>query len=614
MAADAGDPRGLAVAAADLARLGRGLGLVVRAAPLLSLASVGLTASMSGAAVLQVWLSKLVLDRLADALRGSAGAADAAILAAGWYALTLVAPAVAQPIAMALTAWLENRAVATVDRRVMQAGVALADLHRIERPTFQDEARLILERAGRDLPRLLGMAETVLRTVLTLTGVLLLLARLHPAFPPLLGALFAVHLASERRTHGRIFRAVVETSRDGREADYCVQLAFEPASAKEVRVLGLGDFLAERLHAHLRRALAEVGRARVGALRLSALATGAYAAALAVGFWYTAARAGAGSLTVGDVGLYLGALIHAEARFRGIGFIFGQLYETVLFLRRLFPLIDGARPAIALPAPGEARMAPARLRRGLELRRVSFRYPEGAGEVLRGVDAVLPAGKVTALVGENGAGKSTLVKLITRMYDPDEGEILLDGVPLAAYDLGSLRGGIAVVYQDFARFALTLGENIAVGGVAVEPDAGRLEAAVARAASQAGAAEVAASLPQGDATELTRRFGGTELSTGQWQKVAVARGFVRDAALVILDEPTAALDAEAEHRLFERFRSLVEGRTGLLISHRCSTVRMADRILVLEGGRIVEAGIHPELLAAGGRYAALFELQAGRYR
>ena len=197
------------------------------------------------------------------------------------------------------------------------------------------------------------------------------------------------------------------------------------------------------------------------------------------------------------------------------------------------------------------------------------------------------------------------------MYDPNDGEILLDGVPLAKYELPSLRRRIAVLYQDFARFSLSLGENIELGAVEKNGAAVTVE----DAARWAGADEVADALPQKYETQLTRHFeGGVDLSGGEWQKVALARAFVRSASLVILDEPTAALDAEAEYRLFERFRQLVAGKTALIISHRFSTVRMADQILVLEEGRITEAGSHAELLSLGGRYAELFEMQAGRYR
>jgi ATP-binding cassette subfamily B protein len=220
-------------------------------------------------------------------------------------------------------------------------------------------------------------------------------------------------------------------------------------------------------------------------------------------------------------------------------------------------------------------------------------------------------GEGLALVGHNGSGKTTIVKLLLRMYDPCAGRILLDGAPLHEYDLESLRAQVAVVYQDFARFSLTLRENIAVGALDPGGSSGRVE----QAARWAAADEVARKLAGGYDTMLTRRFeGGVELSGGEWQKVALARGFVRDAALVILDEPTAALDADAEYRLFERFRGLVAGKTALLISHRFSTVRMADQIVVLENGGVLETGTHAELVKQGGRYAELFEMQAGRYR
>src|SRR5712692_5372268 len=264
---------------------------------------------------------------------------------------------------------------------------------------------------------------------------------------------------------------------------------------------------------------------------------------LAGAFLYTVLQASTGHLQVGDIALYLGAVGQAQEVVLGFGWWFAYLSREQLQMRGLFDFLDNAQPAIALPPEGQGAPAPSRLKEGVELRDVHFNYPGGRQDapVLQGVNARLPAGKVTALVGVNGAGKSTLVKLLTRMYDPTSGLVLLDSSPLSHYNLASLRSHMAVVYQDFARFALTLFENLAVGDLQTDPDIQRIE----QAARWSGADEVSAKLPDGYATGLTRRFeGGVGLSGGEWQKVALARSFLRDAALVVLDEPASALDAD----------------------------------------------------------------------
>src|SRR5262249_43279325 len=239
------------------------------------------------------------------------------------------------------------------------------------------------------------------------------------------------------------------------------------------------------------------------------------------------------------------------------------------------------------------------------------RYPQAERSVLQDVTLEIPWGKTTALVGENGAGKSTLVKLLTRLYDPTEGRVLLDGIDLRDYDLEELRRRIGVVFQEFARYHLPIWQNIGLGDVSRLGDRGRIR----EAARRGGAAELIRHLPQGEETMLGREFeGGVELSGGEWQKIALARAFMREAPILILDEPTAALDARAEYDVYCRFLELAMDRTALLISHRFSTVRMADQILVLEDGAMVEEGDHPALVAQGGRYAELYALQAERYR
>lgn len=254
---------------------------------------------------------------------------------------------------------------------------------------------------------------------------------------------------------------------------------------------------------------------------------------------------------------------------------------------------------------------PRTLQRGLEFRNVSFRYPGREDWALHGVNLIIRPGEKLALVGQNGAGKTTLIKLMTRLYDPTEGQILLDGVDLREYDPDELRRKIGVIFQDFVRYHLTMRENIGFGQIDALDDETRIN----DAAERGGADEVAAELPDGIETVLGRWFhSGHELSGGQWQKVALGRAFMRDGEVLVLDEPTSALDAEHEFEIFQRFRELTEGKIAVLISHRFSTVRMADRIAVIEDGAISELGSHEELMNLGGTYARLFEMQASGYR
>jgi ATP-binding cassette subfamily B protein len=279
-----------------------------------------------------------------------------------------------------------------------------------------------------------------------------------------------------------------------------------------------------------------------------------------------------------------------------------------LYLDDLFSFFE-IEPEIVSPA--NPRPVPVPIAQGFTFEDVGFRYPGAERWAVRHLSFTLRAGEVLALVGENGAGKTTLAKLLARLYDPDQGRILLDGHDLREYDLAALRANVGVIFQDFVRYHLTAGENIAVGRIEARADRPRIEAA----AESGMARGVIERLPAGYDQRIGKRFrGGVELSAGEWQKVAIARAYMRDAQLLILDEPTASLDARSEFEVFQRFRELTRGKTAVLISHRFSSVRMADRILVLHEGEIVESGTHDELLARGGRYAELFELQAAGYR
>jgi ATP-binding cassette subfamily B protein len=285
-----------------------------------------------------------------------------------------------------------------------------------------------------------------------------------------------------------------------------------------------------------------------------------------------------------------------------------QVFEQSLYLDDLFSFL-AVEPRIQRN-PG-ARQVPVPIRTGVVFENVGFRYPGSERWAVRGLDFSLAPGERIALVGENGAGKTTLVKLLARLYDPVEGRILLDGVDLREYDVDSVRRNVGVIFQDFVRYDFVLRENIAVGNISAREDEPRIETAAQRSLADTVAARLAGRYDQ----MLGRRFdNGVDLSGGEWQKVALARAYMRDAQLLILDEPTAALDARAEYEVFLRFSELTAGRMAVLISHRFSTVRMADRILVLQGGELVEQGTHEALVAQGGLYAELFHLQAAAYR
>ena len=315
-----------------------------------------------------------------------------------------------------------------------------------------------------------------------------------------------------------------------------------------------------------------------------------------------------GTLSIGDLTFLSGSFLRLRGLLEGVLSGFSGMAAQALRLDDLFdyfnetPEIASRPDALAVPVP---------IRQGFTFEDVGFRYPNAERWAVRHLSFTLHAGETLALVGENGAGKTTLVKLLARLYDPDEGRILLDGRDLRDYDLDQLRAAMGVIFQDFVRYSMSAGDNIAVGRIGAREDQARVEAA----AHQSGADEVIERLPAGYDQMVGKRFArGVDLSGGEWQKLAIARAYMRDAQVLILDEPTAALDARSEFEVFQRFKELSDGKTAVLISHRFSSVRMADRILVLERGQVEAAGTHEELLAQEGRYRDLFELQAAGYR
>ncbi len=490
------------------------------------------------------------------------------------------------------------------------------DLRFFEDPEFYDKLTRARREASSRPIALVTESFGLIQSFITLVGYAALLIRFSGwAVLALCVATMPATLA-EMRFSKLAFRVRNWRSPESRRLLYLEYVLANDEHAKEVKLFGLGPMLLGRYRDLSEDFYREDGRLYVRratwtqALSLVGTATfyGAYAA--------MAVLAAAGKLTLGNMTMYVIAFRQGQQAFQSVLGSIGGIYEHNLYMSNLWEYLamgsePGAKlaPAPALSPASTSTSAPAP---GIVLEDVGFRYAGKEAWALRHIDLTIPSGESVALVGENGAGKTTLVKLMTRLYEPTEGRILLDGRDLRDWPGDELRRRFGVLFQDFNQYQLRVRENVGFGSVEHMDDVPR----IARATERGGASELVSSLPQGLEAPLGRWFqNGTELSGGQWQKIALARAFMReDADILVLDEPTAALDAEAEHTVFARFRELAEGRTTIVISHRFPTVRMARKIVVLDHGAIVETGTHDELVARGGKYARMFALQAEGYR
>ena len=582
------------------------LKMVWNTSPSLAVATLALRAVSAFFPLAILWVSKLIVDLVVRAIRHQPYDHRAI-----WkYLLLELVLAVASDTLGRLVSLtdslLGDRFTNYVSVRIMEHATSL-DLVSFEDPVFYDK----MERARRQTTGRLGMLASLAGMGQQLLTLLSLLSTLLFFYPWLLLLLIAATIPvfwGETRFALLNYSMLYRYTPERRELDYLRYLGASNESAKEVKIFGLGQYLVGRARALFERFYAEnkhlaMRRALQGTF-LNLVPTGAYYSAYAL----IIVRALAGALTVGDLTLLVGAFSRARSIMDGLVSGLVGISEQALFIRDLFDFFE-TKPAIqsgpnALPAPRP-------IRQGFEFQNVSFAYPGSERPVLQNISFHFYPDEKIALVGENGAGKTTLVKLLARLYDPTAGRILLDGIDIRDYDVEDLRHEIGVIFQDYMRYDALADENIAFGRVENLTDEGR----VVRSAEKSLAAGVISKLPNAYRQMLGRRFeGGVDLSTGQWQKIALARAYMRDAQILILDEPTASLDARAEFEVYQRFVELTAGKMAVLISHRFSTVRMADRILVLENGRIVEQGPHGQLVALGGKYSELFELQAAGYR
>ncbi|KGQ22749.2 ABC transporter ATP-binding protein [Thermus filiformis] len=497
---------------------------------------------------------------------------------------------------------VNERLTARVHLLLMEKVAATPDLTPFEDPKFYDELQVLRDQAPYQPLNLLVFLGNAFRESLTVAGVLLLLLTLAPVFPLILLLATLPQALLTFRLQKGVWEAVLFSAPEARRMRYFAEALLSPETAKEVRLFDLLFPFRRRyleafhtLYQNLRRAR---GRQALGASLLVLLSASFTALALFLGL--RQALSGAGGL--GGLVLLLQSVGSLQQNLFGLVQDGGMLYEALLYFQRLEGFLN--RPPSLVEAKGAKAVTGFQ---EIRFEGVGFCYPDGR-RALEGVSFSLRRGERLALVGENGAGKTTLVKLLLRFYDPTEGRILVDGVDLREIDLRAWRRLIAAVFQDFGRYALTLGENIALADWESPPDPGRLE----EAARAGGAYELLRRL--GAEALLSKAFGGTELSLGEWQRIALSRAFFRRAELLVLDEPTASLDPKEEAHLYRRFAELAQGRTVLLITHRLASVQMADRILVLKEGRLVEEGSHQALLSRGGVYAELWRLQAEGYR
>ena len=592
----------------SLRMMPRALGLMWQAAPRYAIVGAVITLLQGILPVISIYVSKLIIDGVVIAARmhTHAQTRHVLLLVALWFSVQLCA-SLTQTFSMCIIG-LESELLSNfINVSIIEKANAL-DLSYFENAEFYDKLENARREASYRPAQMVQQLFGFLRSTVTLVSVIGVLASLSWWLVLLVIAVSLPSFIYQAKYSGQFFALFTKRAPEQRRLSYLSWLLTTDSPVKELRIFGLHSTLLQRYRQSFAKFFKENSdltiRRTASQSALGALAT----VVTGITYIYVVLEVIAGQITIGGLTLYYQAFQQSQQGVAALTMSASSFYENSLFLSNLFTFLAYAPE---LPIRPDPLPVPTPIRAGIVLDHVSFRYPGTEKWVLEDISFAIRTGETVALVGANGAGKTTLVKLLSRLYDPTEGSITIDGVDLRDCDPKEVRSRIGVIFQDYVKYQLSARENVGFGRIEALADEGRIE----RAAIEAGADAVIASLPQGYDTPLGRWFqDGQELSIGQWQKVALARAFMRDADLLILDEPTASLDVHSEYEVFRAFDELTQGKMAVLISHRFSTVRMASRIVVIEDGTVIEDGSHDELLLKGGRYAELFDLQAASYR
>ncbi|MBC7396108.1 MAG: ABC transporter ATP-binding protein [Bdellovibrionales bacterium] len=591
--------------------LKRALGLVWLADSKSTLAMAGLTFMSGLLPVAQAWVAKLIIDSVITSLSEHQDPKTGLLQLLPYLYLEfgfLLTGSIIAQFRRLLNEILDHKIGFLINSKIIRKALGL-ELHYFENAEFYDKMQNARKQSEYRAMAIVNAIFQLTESAITLSSFLALLLAFSPWVAVLLFGAALPSFVAQNKYSVLNFRLQSWKAPESRRMVYYEHLLTVDSSAKEIQTFGLGEPLLGRYADLFWKVFREdsklAWKRSWASLGWGLLSTSSYYACYA----WVIFRTLAGVIGIGSMTLYLVIFRQSQGTFNGIFDGLSKLYENGIFMETLFEFLD--LPEREVAAADSPQLFTADPTRGIEFENVSFRYPEQKNWAIQNLSLIIRPGEKIALVGENGSGKTTLIKLLTRLYDPTEGKVLYQGIDLKDWPLVELRKRMGVIFQDFVRYQLTLRENVGFGSIEDMDNQDRLE----RAADQGGMLEMLPGFNEGWETTLGGWFQkGRELSGGQWQKIALSRAFMREGEVIVLDEPTSALDAEKEYEIFQRFQELTAGKIAFLISHRFSTVRMADQIVVLKEGKIVESGSHRELIAKNGTYANLFEMQAEGYR